>query len=73
MAVESIRFKTHIEKDHIIKIPESLSISEGEAEVIVFLQEPSDKDRRRWEKWIEDKVLSGGVIEKWKREEIYVR
>lgn len=71
--METIRFKTYIEKDHIIKIPESLSITEGEAEVIVVLQEPADKDTQRWERWIKEKVLSGGVIEKWKREEIYVR
>ncbi|BBO18580.1 hypothetical protein BPIT_28720 [Candidatus Brocadia pituitae] len=69
--MDAIRFKAHIGKERSIKIPESIKISETDVDVIILLGEKNNKNPMRWEKWIKEKVLSGGVIEKWRREEIY--
>lgn len=69
--MDAIRFKAHIGKERSIKIPESIKISETDVDVIILLGEKNNKNPMRWEKWIKEKVLSGGGIEKWRREEIY--
>ena len=33
--MKTIRFKTHIKKDHIIQVPESIVLPEADAEVII--------------------------------------
>lgn len=69
--MNTIRFKAHIDKERTIKIPESIKITEADVDVIILLEKENSKDPTRWEKWIKEKVLSGGIIEKWRREEIY--
>ncbi|MEW6087441.1 MAG: hypothetical protein AB1498_03990 [bacterium] len=72
--METIKFKTHIEKNRIIKIPDSVILPEADVNVIVLIEKKvSEKKSHRWEHWIKEKVLSGGVIGKWSREEIYDR
>lgn len=74
--MEAIRFKTHIKKDHTIRVPESIILPDAEAEVIILIEKvPSSKaeEGTRWERWIKQRPLAGGTIPPWKRDEIYGR
>ena len=74
--MKTIRFKTHIKKDHIIQVPESIVLPEADAEVIILIEKatPSKaKEDIRWERWIKQRPLAGGTISPWKRNEIYGR
>ncbi len=72
--MEAIRFKTRIEKGRVIRVPDSVILPEADADVIVLIEKKiTDKDSDRWERWIKKSILSGGIIEPWKREEIYDR
>jgi len=70
--MEAVRFKAHIEKNWIIKVPNTVALQDTDVDVIVLVEgKTAKKSSPRWERWIKEKVLSGGVIEKWTREEVY--
>jgi len=72
MSIEAVRFKTHILKGNMISIPQRYNLDNQDAEVIVLVKPAKNKTVSTfWQQWIEKRVLAGGELPAWSREEIY--
>ncbi len=74
--MQAIRFKTYIDDDKIIKVPDTVSLPHASADIIVLIEETQsnekqNKDQDRWQRWLKEETSLKGKIEDWNREEIY--
>lgn len=65
--MEAVRFKAHVEKNRIIKVPNTVTLQDTDVDVIVLVKGKTvKKGSLRWERWIKEKVLYVKVITKTK-------